>query len=237
VAPDDRWHVRLALDPAEVEAIRVAMYAVLSPEQWEVRLPDIPGEEAPVLSIEVRTAKQEDAEQQARDVYAEAREAAQLRPCDAEVLGALSPIFAAAPHDRLLGEAATHIEQKRFELAVVRAQTACEVYARLALDRIARDVAEPGTKPSSLFRSVSLRDRSDRALFLALTGFQIGAERWWGSYRAHVERRNEIIHAGISVTDQEAMGSMVAAEAFIAFLQARWHDASAGVAGAHPSPS
>jgi hypothetical protein len=74
---------------------------------------------------------------------------------------------------------------------------------------------------------VSLRARADRALLRALTGHQIADEKWWTSYHAHVERRNEIVHAGIFVTEREARESMDAAEAFIAFLQARWAGASA----------
>jgi HEPN domain-containing protein len=180
----------------------------------------------------VRTAKQEDAEKRAGELYARARERADLRPRDAPVLGALSPIFAAAPHVRLLDEARIHIDHQRYELAVVRAQTACEVYARLALDLLARDVAEHGKRPSSLFRNASLGDPADRALLRALTGYRIGAEERWGSYRAHVQRRNEIVHAGISVTEPEAEESMDAADAFIPFLQARW----AGSPGVRSAP-
>jgi hypothetical protein len=228
MAGDAPWQVRIALDPAEVGAISVAMHVVLSAEQWELRLPRIEDEGSPVLSIEVRTEKQEDAEKRASELYARAREQADLLPRDAPVLGALSPIFAASPHERLLDEAASHIDHQRYELAVVRAQTACEVYARLALDRVARDVAERDqNRPSSLFRSVSLRARPDRALLRALTGHQIADEKWWTSYCEHVERRNEIVHAGISVTEREARESLEAAEAFIAFLQARWAGASA----------
>ena len=202
------------------------MHVVLSAELWELRLPRIEDEGSPVLSIEARTERQEDAEKQARELYSRARERADLPLRDAQVLGALSPIFAASPYQRMLEEAASHIEYQRYELAAVRAQTACEMYARLALDRVARDVTEQGKRPSSLFRNVSLGDPADRALLYALTGFQIGAEEWWKSYRAHVQRRNEIVHAGISVTEREARDSMDAAEAFIAFLQARWAGAS-----------
>jgi hypothetical protein len=232
VAGDVPWQVRIALDPAEVDAISVAMH-VVSLVPWELRLPRIEDEGSPVLSIEIRTEKQEDAEKQASELYARARQQAQRQQAQlssrwAQVLGALAPIFPRSPHEDLLDEAKGHIERKDWELAVVRAQTACEVYARRALDRLARDVAEHDQKkkPSSLFRSMSLRARSDRTLLRALTGQQIADEKWWASYNAHVERRNEVVHSGITVTEREARESMGATEAFIAFLKARWEGAS-----------
>jgi hypothetical protein len=182
-------------------------------------------EGSPVLSIEARTEKQEDAEKRARELYARARERADLLPRDAQVLGALSPIFAAAPYERMLDDAATHIEHERYELAVVRAQTACELYGRLALKHFARKSPE-GEERTFRSSSSSLAYREDRQLLRDLTGVEIGNEAWWPGYRKHLDRRNEIVHEGISVTEREARESQDAAEAFIAFLKARWTGAS-----------
>jgi hypothetical protein len=132
------WQVRIALDPAEAGDISVAMHVVLSAEQWELRPPTTEDNGSPVLSIEVRSEKQEDAEKRASELYARVREQANLPPDEAPVLGALAPIFAAAPYERLLDDAANHIEHQRYELAVVRAQTACELYGKLALAHFAR---------------------------------------------------------------------------------------------------
>lgn len=216
---DAPWQVRIALDATEVGALETAMYVVLPAERWELRLPRIEDEGTPILSIEVRTERQEEAERQASEWYARARQQAHLPPREAQVLGALSPIFAASPHQRLLDEAATHIEHQRYEWAVVRAQTACELYGKLALAHFARKIPKD-CKES--FRAGSLGHRHDRRLFRDLTGVEIGSEAWWPRYRQHLDRRHEIVHEGISVTAREAQESMDAATAFVAFLQARW---------------
>jgi hypothetical protein len=223
--PSDQapWRVRIALDPQDVRAIEAAMFAELPRERWELRLPRIEDEGSPNLLIDARPAKSRaDSDIEAEQVYARARERAGLSAEPARIIGAVTPLFAGAPHDRLLNEADVLIELERFEWAVVRAQTACEMYARLALDQIARGLSEGGQKGSALFRKVWLLDRGDRALLTAITGVAIGDEDWWPSYKLHVERRNEVVHAGLSVSEHEALASIGAARSFIAFLQARW---------------
>jgi hypothetical protein len=221
VSDDDLWRVRVALDPEEVGALGVALLAVPR-ERWEIRVPHVEEDSLPVLLIEVRGTTRVDAETEAQRLYARARRQASLSPKPCHIFGALSPIFAAAPHARLLEEAETLIEAERFDWAVVRAQTACETYAVLALDHIGRGRAENGKEGSDLFRTVSLRHRVDRALLRDLTGFEIGSEPWWADYDLHVERRNGIVHAALSVSEGQAVESLAAARAFIAFLQLRW---------------
>ena len=146
--------------------------------------------------LKLPVESKEAAETEGRELYAQARAVAGLAPAEAQVLGLLSPIFAAAPHDRLLVEVEVLIDTRRYDWAVVRAQTACEVFATLALDRIARGRVDDDRAPSTLFRSVSLGDRKDRIMFHELTGVEIAAQAWWPSYDLHRNRRNEIVHAG-----------------------------------------
>src|SRR5262249_42652983 len=166
-------------------------------------------EGSPVLSVEARSEKQEDAEKQASELYAQAREQADLPPHDAQVLGALSPIFAESPHERPMDEAATHLGQQRYELALSRAHTACELYGKLALAHFVRERAESDGRS---FRGNSLARGDDQQLFRDLTGVEIETEAWWPAYRKHLDRRNEIVHEGIWVTECEAWESMDAAE-------------------------
>ncbi len=128
----------------------------------------------------------------------------------------------------MLDEAEGHLATERYEWALIRAQTACEMYARLALDRIAHDLPEDAGKGYRLFRRVTLLDSSDRALFRALTGKAIGAQEWWTSYRLHVERRNDIVHAGLSVSENEALASLEATRSFMRFLEEQWTHAARG---------
>jgi hypothetical protein len=221
VSDEDLWQIRIALDPEEVSALGVALLAVPR-ERWEIRVPHEVEESLPALQIEVRATGRSNAEEEGLRLYARARAQAGLVPKPGHVFGALSPLFAASPHARLLDDAETLIEIERFDWAVVRAQTACETYAVLALDRIAEGRAEAGKVGSNLFRTVTLRHKEDRALLRDLTGYAIGSEVWWAEYALHVERRNGIVHAALSVSETQASDSIIAARAFIAFLQQRW---------------
>ncbi len=232
------WQVRIALDPGEVGAIETAMALEVPWEQWALRLPRVEDEAAPALLIEVPADSHAAAEHEAVGIYARARERAGLPQTDPLVLGALTPIFADALHARLLDEAEGHILTGRREWGVVRAQTACEVYARGALNRLAVGLHEDGRKePYRLFRALTFRDPSDRALLRALTGVAIGEQSWWPAYRLHVERRHHIVHAGLLVSEDEARASLSAARSFIAFLQELWSRASEGPqSGPAPHP-
>jgi HEPN domain-containing protein len=230
VSDENLWQVRIALAPEEVSALELALLAVPR-ERWEIRIPHVEEDSLPTLLIDVRGITRADAETEAQRLYTRARAHASLSPKPGHILGALSPLFAAAPHARLLDEAQTLIEAERFDWAVVRAQTACETYAVLALNHIARGRAEKGKDGSDLFRAVSLRHRVDRALFRDLTGFEIGAESWWTAYDLRVERRNGIVHAALSVSEEQADDSLAAAHAFIEFLQQRW-----AFSGRRPTP-
>ena len=221
------WQVRIALAPEEVGPIEAAMQALEPWERWGFRLPRIEEEAAPALVIEVRADTHAEAEAEAVEVYSRARGHAGLPAVDAPVLGALTPIFADAPHARLLSEAEGHIETGRPEWGVIRAQTACEMYAQLALDHIAIRLPDEN-KPDRLFRALTFLDRRDRALLRTVTGVAIGEQEWWGEYRLHVERRNAIVHAALSVSKDEALASLSAAHAFVVFLQARWSRAAGG---------
>jgi hypothetical protein len=219
------WQVCIALDPEEVATIDAAMYALEPWERWGLRLPRVEEERAPALLIDVRVESQAQAKDDAVRIYNRARERAGLPTADALVLGTLTPIFADAPHSRLLTEAEGHIETGRREWAVLRAQTACEVYAKKALKRVAMRLPDDARK----FRTMTLRDRRDRVVLRAATGVAVGEQSWWPQYELHLQRRDKIVHAGISVSKDEATASLSAARAFVAFLQERWSRAAEGV--------
>jgi hypothetical protein len=179
--------VCIALDPEEVATIDAAMYALEPWERWGLRLPRVEEERAPALLIDVRVESQAQAKDDAVRIYNRARERAGLPTADALVLGALTPIFADAPHSHLLTEAEGHIETGRREWAVLRAQTACEVYAKKALKRVAMRLPDDARK----FRTMTLRDRRDRVLLRVATGVAVGEQSWWPQYELHLQRRDK----------------------------------------------
>jgi len=222
------WRVTVALDPEDVDAMERAMLDVFARERWGIRRPRIEEEGSPALVLTVPAESRESATSTAEEIFARAREQAGLPVRPAHVLGALSPLFSAvASHESLLDEAEILIADGRHEWAVVRAQTAAEMYAKQALDRLAYGMREDDRPGSTVFRSVTLKDSRDRALLHCLTGVKIGQEHWWPSYSAHVDRRHEVVHRGLSVTESQALVSVAAVRAFIGFLQERWMNARA----------
>lgn len=109
----------------------------------------------------------------------------------------------------------------RNDMAVLRAQAACEVYARKVLDdllerRGGSELAK-AVKPSA-----TLNDRRSQGLFHLLTNEWITDQEWWDAYREHLERRNNIVHAGAVVTSDQAHASLDAADEFRRYLKAAW---------------
>ncbi len=223
-----QWMVTVALDPEVADAMERAMLEVFARERWRVRRPRIEEEGSPAFVLTVPAQSREDATSAAEAIFRRAQEQAGLPARPAQVLGALSPLFSAvASHESLLDEAEILIADGRHEWAVVRAQTAAEMYAKQALDRLAYRVREDDRSGSTVFRSVTLKDSRDRALLHCLTGIKIGQEHWWPSYSAHVDRRHEVVHRGLSVTESQAVASVAAVRSFIGFLQQRWMNAPA----------
>jgi hypothetical protein len=216
------WQVRIGLSDSESVAIERAMFAVWPSENWGLRVSQ-EEESSLTLLIDVQAESHAAAEATGERVYAAAREQAGLPPEPLVILSVLTPLFAAAPHDRLLDEAVALIDSQRYDWAVVRAQTTCELYAEKALGRLARGLADDDQKP---LRKVSLTDPRDRALLQALTGIAMQEQAWWSSYRVHLRTRNQIVHAAFSASRQEAVASLEAARSFVGFLRDRWAGAS-----------
>jgi hypothetical protein len=93
-------------------------------------------------------------------------------------------------------------------LAIVRTQTACELYIAETLTHLLHD-QHPHADPTKLIRRpTSLRDNGSLALLHLLTGRRIQDAPWWSQYIDHVKRRNEVLHAGVAVTRDDAFESL-----------------------------
>ena len=125
-------------------------------------------------------------------------------------------------------------EEERSDLAVVAAQSACEVYAEVAVREMlrARELGEFEDVIPDLLPGYNLKDRRGQRVFHALTGTSIQSAKFWSSYMAHVTLRNHVVHRGRQVTAKEATASIEAAEAFHEFVAAAWE-----AAPQQPSPA
>ena len=122
----------------------------------------------------------------------------------------------------LLNRADELFEQGHHDLAVIVAQTACEVLVADAMRTLLEGHASDGLFPWLIGRisSYTLVDDATRNLWNKLTQTEIQSQDWWSAYREHVRRRNAIVHAGERVDGDAARSSLDAARELFAFIDA-----------------
>jgi hypothetical protein len=127
-----------------------------------------------------------------------------------------------ATRDRQLLEKAVELYgQDEFELAVIVAQTACEVLIADTLRGFLPSHASDELQAWLLVRvrQFSLNDDSTRDLWDRATGSRISAESFWADYKAHVKRRHQIVHEGSRVSRDEAQASIAVATALFTYVE------------------
>jgi hypothetical protein len=111
------------------------------------------------------------------------------------------------------------------DLAVVVAQTACEVFTELAVSRLLERnrLGGLGRILSDSVRVWSLADdRGGQRIFNELTGSQIQQQNeWWRAYKEHLGRRHRVIHGGARVSSDEAHASLAATESSLGYVARR----------------
>jgi hypothetical protein len=121
----------------------------------------------------------------------------------------------------LLQRARDLLAQGVHDGAVVIAQSAVEVLvAREIGQRLQRE--EIGhLRPYILngIRQHNLNDDPTRTLWQVLSGDQINQTEPWREYKRHLNRRNDIVHRGISVTDDDAAASVAVVDAMIQHIE------------------
>jgi HEPN domain-containing protein len=124
--------------------------------------------------------------------------------------------------NELLNRADQLFEQGHYDLAVIVAQTACEVLVADAMRTLVEGHALDDLSPWLIgrFSSYTLVDDATRNLWNKLTETQIQNRDWWSAYREHVRRRNGIVHAGDRVDADAARSSLDAAHELFAFIDA-----------------
>jgi hypothetical protein len=188
--------------------------------------------EAEIL-FELRRAENQDtALAQAKDAYVKLRRRAGLLPAE--------PLYAmvSSPDDVLtaafapVGETAfmRHVQRARdlfdaaeYDLAVVVAQTSCEVLVQEAITQLLGGPVDGEPPSSRTLRTWWQGARQDgalasdglvRDLWNALAGEEIQRRGWWTDYKNHTGRRHGIVHRGAPVSRTEAEQSLAATEAF-----------------------
>lgn len=121
-----------------------------------------------------------------------------------------------ATRDRELLDRAHELQRDgEHDLAVIVAQTACEVLIEDAVRSLTQSHVSDELWPWFLdrTRSFTLRDDPTRSLWLIVSGDDINKQPFWREYGEHVKRRNAIVHGGGTVDRQSAAKSLKAADA------------------------
>jgi hypothetical protein len=207
---DGRWQVHFAGEPTESEAIQRAASTVMPGEHIDIHTDVIDGCAGDVtVAIRVYAQTRDKAVEDARFLLRKIRAAAGLPPAETRTLGHISPWWKTGSLTRDIAEEALELHrQGRHELAIIRTHTACEIEITHALTSLLTE-QHPHADPKHLIqRRATLRDDASRALLHLLTGRRIQDEFWWTNYIAHIRRRNEIVHQGVTVTHDDADESM-----------------------------
>lgn len=161
---------------------------------------------------------------EARELYNSVCEAAG-QPVPSELpmtVSGYEGFFIPVPRDRQLVERAQEFfDAGEYELAVVLAQTACEVLIADAMRSLLQAHVSDEVRPWMLgrTRTFALTDDPTRELFNRITDTKIQEQDWWTGYKDHVKRRHQIVHVGARIERVHAQASLDAADSLYGFVE------------------
>jgi hypothetical protein len=193
-----------------------------------------PSDGTAMVVFQIEAASHEEAYAEAVELYADLRATAglaeaaplagtitTLREPGIEPRSEPSPPPPPPPYRRLLNKAKALNGAGEYEYAVVAAQTACEVAIGDAMrSQLAR-------QSSTLLQAVTdligggrwaMTDKRVQGVWAGLTGDGFRQLDFWPAYDQHTGRRHKIVHAGGTVTEDEAAASIAVAEQVCAYM-------------------
>lgn len=161
---------------------------------------------------------------EARGVYASVMRSAGLdvpEPLEMTMSGFEALLVEASRDRQLLGRARELLASGENELAVVVAQTACELVVADALRSLLVAHVSDELRPWAVARvkAFTLIDDATRELWARVVGSRIQDEAFWAGYRQHVARRNDVVHAGGRVEPGAAEASLTVAESLFDYVE------------------
>lgn len=208
-----RWSVSLSVVPAEVEALRAAADA-------GVRFEDVDGLAGVEVVLDAEGADRDAAVRGACAALTALRRRAGLPEAGARVVAVLAEDTAERQR-ALLDEAHALREAGHHGWAVAAAQAACELRCRTVLADLAARHGALGAVAERFAGGANPANERVRRVLHALGGPDPADEPWWHDFLAHAQRRNRIVHEGAETTPEHSAASLRAAEALIAWLDAR----------------
>jgi HEPN domain-containing protein len=161
---------------------------------------------------------------EARGLYVRVVEAAGLEVPDGLEyrMSGFEVLLSQATRDRqLLDRARELFEQHEHELAVIVAQTACEVLVADAIRNFLQPHASDALQGWLIkrIRSFTFMDDPTKDLWERITRSRVQGQDFWDDYLDHVRRRNWIAHQGILISEGEAEASLDAATALFDYVE------------------
>lgn len=172
-------------------------------------------EESPFVTLELRADRADAAEDLAQQLSAFSLRKAGLEAHTLPVVW-VTPLDGEQESHRFLEEAKSLFGGEQFDLAVVAAQIHFELQLRLLLERAAH---RTGTKWAARLvknrRVATLANEISEASVQLLLGIDVTESQYWPEFKAHLSRRNAVVHEGRTMGPKEA-------EASIKVVQALW---------------
>jgi hypothetical protein len=201
------WSVHIAIDPGDRDPVLAAAPQVMPTERIRVYVDAEDGNGDGIAALSVFAESSEGAIEEAGYKYRKIRKIAALASGDTLVLGYFSPAWE-KPSTRVDKEAHELLKQDRCELAVIRAQTGCELHVAEASVTLLRKQHPQADADVLVRRPATLRDKQSKALLELLTGQRVQDQDWWPGYVEHLKRRNAIVHEGLAITHDDAHASI-----------------------------
>ena len=122
---------------------------------------------------------------------------------------------------RILEEAERFNSINEYRVAIIFAQTACEIATERAIIAALknRQVSELEDVVDELFMSYSIKNEKVRMLYSALTGDDLTVQKFWADLRQSAVWRNDIVHDGKEADSSMAKRAIEAARLYIEHIQ------------------
>lgn len=220
------WRVSIAVPTETLERLRGSAADWLHPSNYGFVTEVYPdGSDGPTtLDFDVE-ASEEDVRELATEAWRDLLGVARIEPFEPDIISLSGPWggWEDPRHEQLRADADTLMAEGRFDLAVVRAQSACEVLARSAIagafrGAVGRDRGDALAK----IANPALSDGATQKIIGTLTGSNPTEQRWWKDYKIHLTRRNQVAHGGRELTHLDAEASLEVVDLCMNWLGDIW---------------
>jgi hypothetical protein len=205
------WSVRFVVEEDDAGPMSGAMSWAASDDVPRLAIGSpLPGEEGPAhFTVELRASTADAAEDRAKALVLRIRRAARLPDAVLPVAWVAPLLEDEASSHRFLDEAKSLLQSEQFEMAVVAAHIHFELQVRTLLRNAADRAQERWAQRFVDTRGVAtLGTDQSLATVQLLLGEDVTQAPEWPAFRAHLTRRNAVVHEGQVVGRPEAAASI-----------------------------